>query len=110
MLLFLFTAIGVETDFVSTTQVLTFSPSQLPRQAMAIQIAIVDDNLVESTENLDGVLTLTTTEDVINLQPSVASISIIDNDGMHIITHKSLTYFNDHDILHLDPCLLVRWF
>ena len=80
---------------MSTTQVLTFSPSPLPRQTMVIQIAIIDDNLVESTENLDGVLTLTTTDDAINLLPSVASISIIDNDGMYISTLKSLTFFND---------------
>ena len=41
------------------------------------------DNLVESTEYLDGVLTLNTTDEAINLQPLEALISIIDNDGTH---------------------------
>ena len=76
---------------MSTTQVLTFSPSPLPRQAMVIQIAIINDNFVESVENLDGVLTLTTTDDAINLQPSEASISIIDDDGLYN-KHTQITH------------------
>ena len=72
----------MEADFLSATKVLTFSPSSLAIQTTVIQIAIINDNLVESTENLDGVLTLNTIDEAINLQPSEAFISIIDDDGM----------------------------
>ena len=78
---------------MSTTQVLTFSPSSLAVQTTVIQIAIIDDSLVESTENLDGVLTLNTTDEAINLLPSDLSISIIDNDGM-LITLKLFISIN----------------
>ena len=83
---FSITAIGMEADFVSTTQVLTFSPSSLAVQTTVIQIAIIDDRFMESTENLVGVLTLNTIDGAIHLQPSEASISIIDDDGMLIIS------------------------
>ena len=90
----------MEADFVSTTQVLTFLPSSLAIQTTVIQIAIIDDSFVESTENLDAVLTLNTIDETINLQPSEASISIIDDDGM-LNTLKLFTSYNHHHILQV---------
>ena len=98
---------------MSTTQVLTFSPSLLAVQTMVIQIAIIDDSLVESTENLDGVLTLNTTDEAIYLLPSDSSISIIDNDGMlntkviHIYQSCTSSFENNFNTINLPSYLIT---
>ena len=89
---------------MSTTQVLTFSPSLLAVQTTIVQISITDDSLVESTENFVGVLTLNTTDEAIYLQPSETSISIIDNDGM-LNTLKCFISYNHNHILHVFLCI-----
>ena len=85
---------------MSATKVLTFSPSSLTIQTTVIQIAIINDNLVESTGNLDGVLTLNTINEAITLQPSEAFISIIDDDGM-LNRLKLFISYNHHHILQV---------
>ena len=81
---------------MSTTQVLTFSPSLLAVQTTIVQISITDDSFVESTENFVGVLTLNTIDEAINLQPSETSISIIDNDGMLNALKCFISYNHNH--------------
>ena len=81
-ILYIYAAIGNETDFVSTMEVFTFFPSPSARQTLVVNIGITDDLLVEETETLDGVLFLTTNDSAISLAPGETSISIIDDDCM----------------------------
>lgn len=46
-----------------------------------VTFALVDDMVMEDTESLQAVLTLGAVEANITLSPSVASVTIVDNDN-----------------------------
>ncbi len=81
-LLFLSIAIGDEPDFVSHNMSYTFTPGG-PTEII-IPIRILDDFLVENTEALSTLITLSTDNDMIDLNPDTATIRIIDDDRTYL--------------------------
>ena len=65
-------------DYESISSELTFDPM---RSRVCIFVAIQDDDLLESVEEIG--VSLTTEEDQVILSPDVAVIAITDTDGMH---------------------------
>ena len=65
---------------------------------MVVRISIVDDSFVETTETLDGILFLTSTDPDITFDRAEASISIIDDDGMSSFSTVYLKTFFKKDL------------
>ena len=64
-------------DYESVSSELTFDPM---RSRACILVALQDDDLLESVEEIG--VSLTTEEDQVTLSPDVAVIAIMDTDGM----------------------------
>ena len=48
---------------------------------MSVTVTIIDDNILESTENFLGYLTDPQSQTGVFIMPSTANVNIIDNDG-----------------------------
>ena len=79
------------TDYIATTQVLTFGP-EVTQFTVAIPITEEDD-IVESVEQFFARLVLTDSDTDIDveLSPAETAIQITDNDG------KSISFMNSTD-------------
>ena len=71
-----------EQDFVARSVELTFGPGVTEQVVM---ITIIDDLRLENDEQFNSFVSLTIADPAITLNPSQASITIIDNDRMLII-------------------------
>ena len=67
----------VDSDFSSTTMVLTFPPN-ISKQCA--NVAIIDDDVIENNETLE--VTLSTTDLAVIVEPHNTVITIIDDDCM----------------------------
>ena len=82
----IFSAFG-ERDFIPIDSMLiTFPASSLGHQSRVIPITIINDNFVENDENFAALVSLSTTDSAILLQPAEAAITIIDDDGKEILS------------------------
>ena len=75
------------TDYTPVSTVLTYQPSSSGEpNAQCISIDIMNDSVLENTENF---FVLLQTGDVsVTLTSSMAAVTILDDDGMHICMHK----------------------
>ena len=64
---------------------LTFAPGNTEEDVM---IAIIDDLRLENDEQFNSVVSLTVADPVVDLSPSSANITIIDNDSKINIEYR----------------------
>jgi len=79
-LLFLFLVSTVNQDYTPISSQIVFDPSN-QNQPLCRTITVIDDLICEADESF--LVTLTTTENPaeVILNPSVGSVTIVDNDG-----------------------------
>ena len=73
-------SILVTDDYNTTSQVLTFGATSVRGATMTAMIRIVDDDLVEMTETINVMGSVT--EPLANFQPSQTVVNILNDDGM----------------------------
>ncbi len=71
-------AAGPEADFTTHTVDLIFTETEIVHR---VNISITDDLFLEDDETLQSSISLVTDEDGIVLEPDVATITILNDDG-----------------------------
>ena len=60
---------------------IVFEPSSMNRQERVVQITVIDDMFVENDENLTSVVSISSDDDAVVLNPGQASINILNDDS-----------------------------
>ena len=73
---------GDERDFLPVMSLpVTFSPSPVSQQEKVIHIQVLDDVYVEHNESLSSVISLSTLDTAVDLNPAEAAIIILNDDS-----------------------------
>jgi len=86
--LFLFLVSTVNQDYLPISSQIVFDPSN-QNQAQCRTITVIDDLICEADESFPVTLTSTENPAEVILNPSVGSVTILDNDGKSL--HISLS-------------------
>ena len=70
----------MDSDYITTSQVLTFGATSVRGATMDVMIPIVDDIFVEMTETINVMGSVT--EPLASFQPSQTVVNILNDDGM----------------------------
>ena len=91
--------LAADFDYVSTTWMLTFVPSN-DRQRVCTTVPIIDDNLDEPNE-LFSVRIIDVSLDSIMVGPNSKSfVTIIDDDGMSYTVYCNITVYHNFSCTH----------
>ena len=83
-------------DYQTVTRMITFSSSV---STASITVTIFDDSIFESTENFVGNLVDPQSQNRVFLMPSIANVTIMDNDGKPIdfsTINLAISYVSDN--------------